>query len=236
MTSSSESLQAEVVSRETVTTVREAEVPELPTGPWTRLGQRSVHGDAVTEGALDGLAGSIRSKARSQGYSVGWAQGRRQAVLEAQQQEAEREAEAKAAERRRAEEHADALTALRRAAQSLHEQAAVVAARVEDSALELARELTRCLVDHELRTAPDPAGDTVRRALALLPEPDAVPVTLRLHPDVAAAAASDDLRSRGVRVVPDASLDTCDAVLETDDTVVDARVSEALGRVMEVLS
>jgi flagellar assembly protein FliH len=236
MTSSSESLQAEVVSQETVTAVRQAEVPELPTGPWTRLGQRSVHGDAVTEGALDGLAGNIRSKARAQGYSVGWAQGRRQAVLEAQQQQAEREADAKAAERLRAEEHAEALAALRLAAQALHEQAAVVAARVEDAALELARELTRTLVGHELRTATDPAGDTVRRALTLLPEQDDVPVTLRLHPDVATAAASGDLRARGVRVVADSSLDTCDAVVETDDTVVDARVSEALGRVLEVLS
>jgi flagellar assembly protein FliH len=195
-----------------------------------------VHGDAVTEGALDGLADSIRSKARAQGYSVGWAQGRRQAVLEARQQQADREAEAEAAEKLRAAEHAEALTALRLAAQALHEQAAVVAARVEDAALELARELTRTLVGHDLRTTPDPAGDTVRRALTLLPEPDDVPVTLRLHPDVAAAPASDDLRTRGVRVVADASLDTCDAVVETDDAVVDARVSVALGRVLEVLS
>lgn len=239
MTSSSSAVRDEpmpVVRGELAATLRQVDVPEIAAGPWTRMGSRTVHGDAVTEGALDGLAGSIRDAARAQGYSVGWAEGRRQALTEARRHEEERAAEAAEAERRRSEDHARAVGALEEAARSLQEQTAAVAARVEDAALDLARELTRALVGHELRTATDPAGDAVRRALTLLPDPASVPTTLRLHPDVAATVLSDDLRARGVRVEPDAALDVCDAVVETADHVVDARVSEALARVLEVLS
>lgn len=241
MTSSTEKVHPDhpalVLRRELAETLRQADVPDLPTGPWTRLGQRSVHGDAVTEGALNGLAGSIRAAARAQGYAVGWAEGRRQALRQAERETAEREARAAADEARRAAEHADAIAALHRAAEALQDRATDVAARVEDAAIGLARELTRTLVGHELRTAEDPAGDAVRRALALLAGPaDAVPVTVRLHPDVAASAASEELRERGVHVVADGSLDPCDAVAETDVTVVDARVAAALDRVAEVLS
>jgi len=226
-----------VVDGERAADLRPVPVPELPTGPWTRLGERAVHGDPVTEEALEGLAGSTRSAARAQGYAVGWAEGRRAALLEARAKEAEREERAAAAERRREAEHARAMTALAEAARSLQELAASVAAQVEDSALALARELTEVLVGRELRTTADPAGDAVRRALALLPEDRGpLPVTLRLHPSVAAAADTDALRARGVHVAPDASLDLPDAVAETADAVVDGRVAAALQRVREVLS
>lgn len=239
MTSSSSTVRDEpapVVRGHLAATLRQVDVPEIAAGPWTRMGSRTVHGDTVTESALDGLAGSIRDAARAQGYSVGWAQGRRQALEEGRRREEERAAEAVEAEGRRAAEHARAVAALEEAARALHEQTAAVAARVEDAALELARELTRTLVGHELRSAADPAGDAVRRALALLPDPGSVPATLRLNPAVAATVLSDDLRARGVRVEPDPALEVCDAVVETPEGVVDARVSEALARVLEVLS
>lgn len=211
-------------------------VPELPTGPWTRLGERSVHGDPVTEEALDGLAGTARSAARAQGYAVGWAEGRRAALLEARERQAALAEEAAAAERRRADEHATAVAALAEAARSLHDHAASVAALVEDAALGLARELTRTLVGHELRTAADPSGDAVRRALTLVPDDAELPVVLRLHPVVAASADAAQLRDRGIRVVPDGTLDRADAVVETDESVVDGRVTAALRRIEEVLS
>jgi flagellar assembly protein FliH len=233
-TSSSPRRPTAVLRGDRAAALDHADVPELDAGTWTRLGDRSVRGDAVTERALTGLAASTRDAARAQGYAVGWADGRRRAAEEARSAEADRLAESQRADERRATEHAAAMAALRSAADDLREEAVQVAHRVEDSALALARELTRALVGHELRSATDPGADTVRRALALLP--DDLPLTVRLHPDVASAAAADDLRARGIGVVGDPELAVSDAVLETDDSVIDARLGAALERVLAALS
>jgi flagellar assembly protein FliH len=239
MSSSSSSRPATAVVRgDRAAALEHARVPDLDAGTWTRLGDRSVRGDAVTERALTGLAASTRDAARAQGYTVGWAEGRRRAAEEARLADAERVAGWERAEEQRAAEHAAAVAALARAARDLQEQASAVARQVEDSALALARELTRALVGHELRVAEDPGVDTVRRALVLLPEgtPDQLPVTLRLHPDVAAAPVARDVGGHGVRVVGDPTLAVSDAVVETDDSLVDARLTTALERVLAVLS
>lgn len=240
MTSSSSSVRdgepAPVVRGDLAATLRQVAVPELAAGSWTRMGDRGVRGDVVTEGALNGLADGIRSAARAQGYAVGWAEGRREALAEARRIEEARAAESMAAEQLRETAHARAVAALEQAVVALHEHAALVAERVEDAALELARELTRTLLGHELRTAADPADDTVRRALSLLPDSAEMPVTLRLHPEVAGSMPADDLRARGVRVEADGSLEVADAIVETERTIIDARVSEALDRVLEALS
>ncbi|MEQ4499110.1 FliH/SctL family protein, partial [Nocardioides kribbensis] len=99
--------------------------------------------------------------------------------------------------------------------------------------------LTRELVGHELRTSPDPAADVVRRALVVLPS--GVPVTVRLHPDVAASTVAADLAGlagpagQQLTVVPDAGLERDDAVVETAEQVVDLCVGAALERVAEAL-
>jgi flagellar assembly protein FliH len=239
MSSSSSTGPATAVVRgDRAAALEQVRVPELDAGTWTRLGDPSVHGDAVTERALNGLAGSTRDAARAQGYPVGWAEGRRRAAEEARLAEAERAADWTRTEELRAAEHAAALVALAEAARGLREQAAAVARQVEDAALALARELTRALVGHELRVAEDPGADTVRRALLLLPEgsADELPVTLRLHPDVAGAPVAQDLRGHGIRVVGDPALAMSDALVETDEAVVDARLTAALERVLAVLS
>lgn len=208
--------------------------PELRGGAWTRLGDGAVLGDAVTERALSGLAETTASAARAQGYSVGWAQGRREAAAAAATEAAEAAVRAEQAEVRRESEHAAALDALARAAAAFQRATTAVSAEVEDQALRLARELAAVIVGHELRTATDPAADTVRRALAVLPT--GVPARVRLHPSVADAAAAAALATSGVTVVPDAGLAVHDAVVETADTVVDLAVDAALTRVVEALS
>lgn len=208
--------------------------PELRSGSWTRFGDRSVLGDAVTEQVLSGLAESTRTAARSQGYAVGWAEGRREAAVEAAAVTTVAEEQRCIAEARREAEHRAAVEALTRAAASLQQMLSAVSARVEDQALLLARELTGALVQHELRLSPDLGGDVVRRALSVLPA--GLPVTLRLHPSVTDAAAVRELSEQGVRVVGDPSLQPGDAVVEADDHVVDLCIETALARLREVLS
>ncbi len=55
--------------------------PELRDGSWTRFGNGTVLGDAVTEQVLAGLATNARRAASAQGYAVGWADGRREAAI-----------------------------------------------------------------------------------------------------------------------------------------------------------
>lgn len=211
------------------------DTPELREGTWTRLGDRAVLGDQITERALTRLAQSTVEAARSQGYAVGWAQGRREAAAQAAIEAAETAARNAESEERRDTAHALTLSALEQAAAAFADSVAEVAGRLEEQALHLARELTTVLLGRELALATDPAGDVVRRALDVLPD-GGVPVTVRVHPDVRSAAASEALTARGVTVVADADLDVHDAVVETDTSYVDRGVAAALTRVLEVLS
>lgn len=211
------------------------ETPELREGTWTRLGDRAVLGDGVTERALSRLAQSTVEAARAQGYAVGWAQGRRDAAAQAVAEATETAAAHAGAEEQRAAEHALRLAVLERAAAAFSRSVVEIAGRLEEQALGLARELTTMLLGRELALATDPAGDVVRRALAVLPD-GGVPVTVRVHPDVHGAAASESLSARGVTVVADADLDLHDAIVETETSYVDLGVAAALARVLEVLT
>ena len=205
---------------------------ELRTGEWTRLGNGAVLGDPVTEHTLSTLVVETRAAARTQGYATGWAEGRRAAEEQA------RVAEAEAAERRRRDdehreaEHRAAVQSLLRAAAALEESTAATCARVETHAVRLAAQLTEALVGHELSVAETPGLGAVRRALALVP---GEPVTrIRVSPAEASTLELAELAGAAV-VVPDASLARGDALVETATAVVDARVSTAVQRVLEVL-
>lgn len=171
---------------------------------------------------------TTRAAARSQGYAVGWAEGRRDAEAAVRAETDDLVRAAAAREERRADEHAAALAALRRAAESLHDQVSGTCRRVDEQAGRLALELTRTLVG---AATPDPEH-VLARVTGLLPEHPLS--TVRLHPDVAAGA--DDLRAFGVAVVADRALGRADAVASADDHVVDLRVDEALERLREVLA
>ncbi len=206
---------------------------ELRTGDWTRLGGDAVLGDAVTEHALSALAASARAAASAQGYATGWAEGRRAADEEAHAAELEAAERRRSQDERRESEHRAAVQALLDAAASFEESVTVACARVETHAVRLAAQLTEALVGHELALAKSPGLGAVRRALALLPgEPVA---RIRVAP---AEAADPDLAALAgaVVVVADPTLGRGDALVETDVAVVDARVSTALQRVLEVLA
>jgi len=232
MTSSSEAAVLDGDALAAVGTVTALRTPELRTGSWTRFGEDSVLGDAVTEQALAGLAESTRAAARAQGYAVGWSEGRRAAAAAAQEEAEQVAARVRADDARREAEHRAALDRLADAATALHAAVADAVTAVEAQAAELAVELTRTMVGHELRCAS--GADVVRRVLAVLP-PDAVVATLRVHPVDASTPAVADLAERGVTLVADASLQPGDAVVDAGDHVVDLRFGPALERVERAL-
>ena len=202
-------------------------MPELRPGTWARLERDDTGGDEATDLLLDRLTGTARASARAQGYAVGWSEGRRDAEAAVLQELESSRRAAAAREEERSARHAAAVAALDAAAQQLREQVEATCARVDDQASYLALELVRELVG---AVTPDPAH-VVGRVLGLLP--DRPVVSVRLHPDVAAAAG--DLRDRGVTVVGDPAMERADAVVQGDDHAVDLRVGEALARLQEVL-
>ncbi len=210
-----------------------ADRPDLRTGLWTRLGDSAVLGDEATEAALGSLADRTQRAARSQGYAVGWAEGRQEALSCAAETAAHTLRQAREAEQLRDFEHDAAVAGLARAAAALEAATAEVTGRVAEQATELALELTRALVGHELADATDPGAGVVARVLAVLPSDPTTQV--RLHPDAAASSATRLLAEHGVRLVGDPTLARGDAVVETDTTAIDLRVTTALARLAEVL-
>ncbi len=213
---------------------RPAPRPELRTGLWTRLGDDSILGDTATEESLDLLAERARSAARAQGYTVGWAQGRRAAASEAEAAARVADELVRTAEQRREGEHQAAIDALVRAAAGLHEAVSAICDSVAEQATDLALAVTHELLGHELSVLADPGVQVVRRALAAAPPGPTVSV--RLHPALVETGAVSDLAALGVAVIGDPSLAPADAIIESDETVIDLRMSTALERLTDVLA
>jgi len=211
-----------------------AERPDLRRGDWTRLGDERVLGDGATEAVLGRLAERTRTAAQAQGYAVGWSEGQRAALRRSAEESAAAAAEAERRERSRNREHNAAVAGLRAAAAAVAASAEEVAAQIAEQAAELAFEVIRTLLGHELAAASDPGPGVVGRVLAVLPKDPTT--TVRLHPATAGSAAAARLDEHGVDVVADPSLDLHDAVVETDTTAVDLRLSQALDRLREALS
>lgn len=212
---------------------RAAEHPDLRTGVWTRLGDTAILGDEVTEAALGNLAERTHSAARAQGYAVGWAEGRQEAMVRMSEVEAAAEQRHHDDEQRREQEHQAAVAALADAADALRRAAREATAMIADQATELAFELTRTLVAHELSVATDPGAAVIARVLGALP--DDASTVVRVGPATADSHAAVLLQEHGVRLVVDPGLGAGDAVVETDSAAIDLCVSSALDRLREVL-
>ena len=205
---------------------------ELRSGSWTRLGGSTVLGDAVTEHTLAGLVEEAQGAARAQGYSRGWAEGRRAAEEQAAEERAVVLAQQQRAEELREAEHRAAVSALLAAVARLDQAVASTCRQVEEQALSLAVELTEAVVGHEVSVAENPGLDAVRRGLTLAHGDALVRVRVRPEdrsPELAALAGA-------AAVVADPSLARGDAVIETAEGVIDARVSTAVARVRSILS
>lgn len=206
-------------------------LPELRSGQWTRYGDSGVLADGVTEHALAALAETTRSAARSQGYAIGWTEGRRDAEAAAYVAARRHQDEAEADRQRHEAEHRAAIVALESAAAQL--VAAIDTSRrdIDERATDLAFELTRTLVGSAQDRETD--DDVVRRVLAATPQQPGV--TVRLNPRAGSHADLSGLTGQGLTVIVDPTMDHGDALIETDTSVIDLRVSSALSRVRESL-
>jgi flagellar assembly protein FliH len=187
--------------------------------------------------AVDELAVTVRQAAVAEGYAVGWAQGRRAAAARAEQDAAEAAREHQEAARRAEIALAGALRALAAAADDLERRVAPVLADVTDAVLDAAVTLAEALLGRELSLTTTPAGDAVRRALAMAPADR--PVTVHLHPDdldPVAAALQRDPVPREVHLVADPDVEQHGAVVSCDATIIDAQLRPALDRVRQVLA
>ncbi|RYJ00844.1 MAG: hypothetical protein EON52_22750 [Actinomycetales bacterium] len=212
---------------------RHAERPDLRTGVWTRLGHPSVLGDDVTELALGKLAERTRDAARAQGYAVGWAEGRQEALARAEETAAASRRAAEQREAQRDAEHRRAVAALQAAAAELRGAVGEACEQVATQATELAFEVTRELLAHELALEEDPGAGVVQRAIANLPA--AHFTTVRLHPAIVDKPAARALAELGVTLKGDLALGLGDAVIEVDDAAIDLRIEGALARLKQAL-
>jgi flagellar assembly protein FliH len=213
---------------------RSADRPDLRRGDWTRFGDERVLGDGATEAVLGRLAERTRTAAQAQGYAVGWSEGQRAALRRGAEESAAAAADAERREQSRNREHAAAIAGLRAAAAAVAASAEEVAEQIAKQAADLAFEVIETLLDHELAAASDPGPGVVGRVLAVLPQD---PTTIvRLHPATATSVAFAALEEHGVDLVADPALELHDAVVETDTTAVDLRLSQALARLREALS
>lgn len=121
------------------------------------------------------------------------------------------------------------------AAASLRTEEARCLSHLADEAADLAVELTRVLLDHELLDTSDATRSALGRALALAPADG--PVVIRVHPEDAAQLS--DLESltqgRSVRLVSDATVERSGCVVNAGPTRIDAQIGAALDRVRTAL-
>lgn len=118
----------------------------------------------------------------------------------------------------------DGLTA--RAAETADELAAQV--------VDLAIDVAKAVIDREVATAEDPGADAIARCLDMVP--DTGNLVVRLNPDdVTKLGQVPGLGDRELLVEADPTLASGDAVVGVDQVTVDARLSESLRRVEEVL-
>jgi flagellar assembly protein FliH len=121
--------------------------------------------------------------------------------------------------------------ALRQAASAIEAGRANAIAVVEEDAAQLAVELTRTLVDHELSLTDDAMSAAVRRALRLTaPGEDLV---VRLHPDevVDAGELQPYVTDCRITVVPDPEVEHGGCVIDAGPCRIDAQIDSALARV-----
>jgi len=179
--------------------------------------------------------GRLREEARRAGWAAGHAEGlvaAEQVVAAAEQAAEARLADVQARWERRL---ATATAAMGAAVERLDALAAPAVDELRDSILDAVVLLVGDLLGREVATAESAGLDAIRRALTLCPSD--VPVVVRLHPDDLAevpAAALAQLPP-SVTVLGDEVVERAGALAEAGTQRVDAQLTTALQRVLEVL-
>jgi flagellar assembly protein FliH len=177
----------------------------------------------------------LREEARREGWAAGHAEGliaAEQVVAAAERAAESRLADVQARWERRL---ASATAAMGAAVDRLDATAAPVVDELRDSILDAVILLVGDLLGREVATADSPGLDALRRALTLCPTD--VPILVRLHPDDLAevpAAALAQLPA-AVTVLGDETVERAGALAEAGNQRVDAQLTTALQRVLDVL-
>jgi flagellar assembly protein FliH len=167
------------------------------------------------------LLAAAESEAREAGWNAGWAAGSENGYRAGL-------ADGSAAGLARLDQAATGLAA---AAAAFDERSREVAVLTEDRIADVAFRLTESLVGHELAIASASTREAVARALALVPEGDAV---VRLNPDDAECHAGYDF-GRSVSVVADPAVAAGGCMVSVGVTTIDGRLDVALERVRQIL-
>jgi flagellar assembly protein FliH len=166
-------------------------------------------------------AARIREAARRHGLAQGLEEGRTQGLEEGLDEAA-----------RRCQGITGALDA---AVAQLGQECEALGRRLADDTVQLALDIAKAVIGRELAVAADPGADAIARCLDLVPS--VADLVVHLNPDdVARLQEFDVLGDRDLTVVPDDRLEPGDAVVVSDETMIDARIGTALQRVTEVLS
>ena len=179
--------------------------------------------DALDEAKAD----AIRQESHAQGYAEGFAQGHAQATLEAQRQIADFIAN-------QGQEAAQSFSQLFAAVQEQQAQAEQVVAR---GVLDLACELARQVVRHELSVNPDVLQPVIREALGLLVAETKTAV-VKLNPqdfEALEAVVKAEFLNLSLTLMPDASLTRGGCLIESAGTVVDGTVEKRWQRAVASL-
>lgn len=161
---------------------------------------------------------SLRQAGYAEGYAAGFAQGHAQATLEGQRQISEYIDTT-------GKESAATFASLFGSVREQLDQAEQVMAR---GVLELACELARQVLRHEMSTNPNALQPVVREALGML-SVDSKAAVVRMNPldiEVLAEVVRQEFSSLALTLLPDATLARGGCLVESAGTVVDATVEK----------
>jgi len=182
---------------------------------------------AQAEAELRSKDEAVRQAGHAEGYAEGFAQGHAQATLEGQRQIADYIAtQGEAAARNMAQLFASAQ-------EQLHESQQVMAKGV----LELACELARQVLRHELASNPNALQPVIREAMGMLTS-DCKAAVVRMNPvdiEVFAEVLRQEFSSLSMTLLPDSNVTRGGCIVEAAGTVVDGTVEKRWQRAVASL-
>ena len=215
--------QARFISGEDVATVTEWDFGAVDQSSVRFAAKLKAQAEAEDQAKEDG----VRQAGYSEGYAEGYAQGHAQATLEGQRQINEYIAT----------QGKDAATHFAALFESASAQLAESEQVMAQGVLELACELARQVLRHELSTNPNALQPVIREALGVLAV-DSKAAVVRLHPldlEVLAEVLRQEFSGLALTLLPDSTVARGGCLVESAGTVVDGTVEKRWQRALASL-
>jgi flagellar assembly protein FliH len=171
-------------------------------------------------------------QASIRGHAAGYAAGRRQVEQELETLRVSIELDGTRRARQGSEEVQLALDALARSAAEYRQRELPVLRAVESAIANAAIELAEAIIGRELSTTDSSARAALERAVH---EAGSTGSAIRLNPEDIAVISADARLEPGIDLIPDASIERGDAVIDVANGSIDARISTSLARVRAAL-